>query len=440
MTESYDKQFLSEMNKVSTTLCLAKWFWVTMHFGMGANHSCYHPLVHKWDLEAVKKNPMALHNTEQKKQERKEMLSSKRPKGCEYCWTVEDLPGNHVSDRMNKSSSFWAKPFLDTVKNATWDSDEIYPTYLEISFSNKCNFMCSYCSPGQSSRWFQEIKKHGSYPVRDLTTQKENLSNQIDEEDNPFIKHFWKWFDDAYKHLKVLRITGGEPLLTKSFFIMLEHVKKNKNEDLVLSVNTNLGVKDETIDELIRQSYNIHNYVKKFKLYTSIDTWGKQAEYIRYGLDTNKFEKNLRRIAEAPNIQIHIMITFGALSIFSFGDLIKKIVEWKKEYGKNKIMFDIAILTNPTQFDVGILPEECSKYFDEVDRIVEENKEIIGVDCESWKKIHAYRNESVKKDHTLNRIDFYRFFNEHDKRRNTDFVKTFPELENFHNYCRELGN
>ena len=36
------------------------------------------------------------------------------------------------------------------------------------------------------------------------------------------------------------------------------------------------------------------------------------------------------------------------------------------------------------------------------------------------------------------RRNFYRMFSEHDKRRGTDFVKTFPELENFWNMCKEL--
>ena len=41
-------------------------------------------------------------------------------------------------------------------------------------------------------------------------------------------------------------------------------------------------------------------------------------------------------------------------------------------------------------------------------------------------------------DLITNRQDFYRFFNEHDKRRGTNFVETFPEMEDFYNQCKEL--
>jgi hypothetical protein len=36
------------------------------------------------------------------------------------------------------------------------------------------------------------------------------------------------------------------------------------------------------------------------------------------------------------------------------------------------------------------------------------------------------------------RKDFFRFFTEHDRRRGTDFLKTFPELEEFWNLCKNL--
>ena len=35
-----------------------------------------------------------------------------------------------------------------------------------------------------------------------------------------------------------------------------------------------------------------------------------------------------------------------------------------------------------------------------------------------------------------NRYNFGKYFSEHDKRRGTNFVKTFPELEEFFNFCK----
>ena len=41
---------------------------------------------------------------------------------------------------------------------------------------------------------------------------------------------------------------------------------------------------------------------------------------------------------------------------------------------------------------------------------------------------------------SLNRGDFYRFVIEHDKRRGTDFLKAFPEMDGFLDLCKGCAN
>ena len=38
----------------------------------------------------------------------------------------------------------------------------------------------------------------------------------------------------------------------------------------------------------------------------------------------------------------------------------------------------------------------------------------------------------------INRYNFYQYFSNHDLRRGTNFVKTFPELEEFYNFCKTI--
>jgi len=75
-----------QLKKISNTMCYAKWVQVSMHLTNGTTHSCYHPPLHQINLQEIDKNPSALHNTKQKKEERKLMLAGKRPEGCNYCW------------------------------------------------------------------------------------------------------------------------------------------------------------------------------------------------------------------------------------------------------------------------------------------------------------------------------------------------------------------
>ena len=420
-----------ELDKISPTICLCKWLWVTMHMGMNSNHSCFHPHIHEWDLDECLKDPNSLHNTKHKKQQRKLMLEGKRPDECEYCWNIEDLNEDVFSERILTSGSYWALPYLEKIKNMNWD-DNIYPSYLEISFSNVCNCACSYCSPGQSSKWETDIKKYGSYPVKDPTVQKENLHPQLKEEDNPFVKIFWEWFPEAYHNLKVLRVTGGEPLLTDSFFKMVDYIEDNSNPELVLAINTNLAYSEEVLEKFITASKKIleSKKIKRINLFTSMDTWGPQAEYIRYGLNIKRFEKNLLRLIEEDLFGINFMVTFGALSIFNYKRLLEKTVEWKQKTNKY-IEVDPALLINPTHFDVKILSSRYKEYFDEVNDYMKELRDkniYTEFEFNSWLVVYNYYLEHCEKAYIGELIDFVNFFAEYDKRRGLNFHNTFPEF------------
>ena len=78
-----------------------------------------------------------------------------------------------------------------------------------------CNFKCGYCGPAFSSKWGDEINRHGPITLKDLSWK----YNQIDEypkqiperETNPTLKPLGNGFPTAVKHMHTFRITGGEP-------------------------------------------------------------------------------------------------------------------------------------------------------------------------------------------------------------------------------------
>ena len=228
------KKFSEHLDNISPSMCFAKWKQVTLHLQTGHNHSCHHPKTHKTPIEEIKKDPSALHNTSFKKEQRKMMMNGKRPSECDYCWRVEDSAKDKsvLSDRYTKSFEPWAQDYKQEILEKGTAS--INPSYLEVSFSNVCNFKCSYCAPEISSKWMEEIKQHGAYPTSTNFNNLENVAKQnkmpIPHKDpNPYVDAFWKWWPELYKDLRVFRITGGEPLMTKNTFKVLDYVLENPN-------------------------------------------------------------------------------------------------------------------------------------------------------------------------------------------------------------------
>ena len=462
------ENYRSELNKTGCGFCLAKWTQVTIHLHIGRTHSCHHPDTHVIPLNEIKRNPSALHNTSFKKQKRKEMLEGERPEECDYCWKVEDN-SNQISDRIYKSHEPWSKPYLQEIRELGWRQD-YNPKYVEVSFSNKCNFKCSYCGPSFSSQWVSEINKFGPYPTTDKFNNLDWLKNTNrmpykHSDYNPYVEAFWKWWPDLYRDLDTFRITGGEPLLGKDTWDVLDYIieSDNPNRELNISINTNLGVPDNLIDKFIDKINKItdEQRVKSFVVYTSVDGWGEQAEYGRTGLVFNKFWDNMNKIlTKCPTVTIGIMSTYNALSVPSYDKLIKGVYDLKKEFASTDrawttpISLDASFLRHPFHQTVQVLPQEFANTVKSHGVLAESLQEIIhdgehnvngvtyGYTQMEIPKIHRIYDWMVspqdEKELKRNQYNFYKFFNAHDERRGTNFINTFPELEDFYNYCREI--
>ena len=194
----------TKLDDVGCGFCLAKWTQVTLQLQTGHTHSCHHPKTHKIPVTEIVRNPSALHNTRYKKKRRKEMLEGARPAECDYCWNVEDN-SDQFSDRIFKSNESWSRPHMDEIKQSDWRAD-FNPRYVEVAFSNACNFKCSYCGPAYSTTWQEEIDQYGAYP----TSDKFNDPERAVEEDkvpfkqrdhNPYVEAFWRWWPELYRDL-----------------------------------------------------------------------------------------------------------------------------------------------------------------------------------------------------------------------------------------------
>jgi organic radical activating enzyme len=450
------KKVISIVNETSPTFCLAKWHHVTLYLQTGETHSCYHPAPHKIDLTELKKNPSALHNTSIKKQERKEMLEGVQTKGCQYCWNIENMGPDYISDRHIKTASIFTEKRYRQIVDNPWDKN-VNPEYIEVSFGNECNFKCGYCHPKASSRFYNEIKQYG--PV----TSVKNHRCDIDwmdlyerEEKNPYVDAWWKWWPTARKTLSILRITGGEPLMHTSTWKLLSSLKEDPMPKLELNINSNLGVKPALVDKMVEyvNHLTVNKGINRFKLYTSIDTWGPRAEYIRTGLDLKIWERNLDAYLKGTGQPISFMITFNILSVTTFKSLLEKILEWRSVYNQyNKtdqpqmVRFDTPYLKEPLQYDMNILPKkEFMKYMKESLKFMEQNVDdkdstkFSEVEFEKFRRVVDYMGST---EYDQNKIDegqrdFYNWFNELDTRRGTNFITTFPEMEKFFKKCSKL--
>lgn len=442
------KKVKEKLNLVGNGFCMAKWYHVSMHLHTGVNHSCYHPMPHPIPLDEIKKDPSKLHNTDWKKEQRKQMLQGSRPEECSYCWAIEDLEGDQISDRYLRSSEEWAQPLID--ETAKMDgSEDVYPRYLEVNFGFECNLKCSYCASSVSSSWHSEIVKHGDYDLKNAVNKRQySVSDQVwkKEEQNPYIAAFWKWFPEVYPHLHTFRVTGGEPLLSSNVFKSLDYIADNPNPNLEWSVNTNMCIPQRNLKKYANRVADLvnGNKIKQVSTFTSVDTWGSQAEYIRFGFNQEKFCKNIDTYLEmVPKSTINFMITFNFLSMANFDLLLDKILSMRSQYNTDKIQrvnLDTPYLIEPPHLSAQItddrMLERMYQTLDYMKSHVQENNPFKFNETEYRKLERVVKwiesNRFTGDELTINRQDFCRFVDQHDARRKTDFLTTFPELRDFY--------
>jgi hypothetical protein len=276
------------------------------------------------------------------------------------------------------------------------------------------------------------------------------------EEENPYVDAFWKWWPELRKTLNIMRVTGGEPTMHRSTWQLLDQINTEPMPWLELNINSNLGTKTSLVEKLsdsVKQLCD-DGKIRAFKLFTSLDTWGHRAEYIRTGLDLELWEKNFHTYLTRTDSPITFMITFNIFSVTTFKSLLEKMLEWRNHYGwyddikSHRVRFDTPYLRDPIQYDMNILPkEEFMPYMHESLKFMEDNlddnasNKFTTVEYEKFKRVVDYMAETVYPENKLieGRRDFYNWFNELDERRDTDMLSIFPEYIKFYRLCQEAN-
>lgn len=429
----------------SASFCAAKWYNATIWLGSGQSTSCHHPPAHAIDQEAIKTNPRAIHNTAEKKLDRLMMQAGNRPRGCEYCWKIEDMGVDAISDRVYKSKIYPLEALNEAYN--TPSQDDVNLRTLEIAFDRTCQFACSYCNPAFSSTWVRDIQRNGAY--ESLVSDGRNHfththgSAQLYRfgEVNPYTEAFFEWWEtDLHKTLQELRITGGEPLMSGETWKLIDWFKDNKGRSKTrLAINSNLGMDSVKLQEFIEKVADIPH----LEIYTSMEAIDAQAEYIRDGLDYSQWMHNVQELLEHDSIKaVHCMCTINALCLNSLDNLLDQLVKLKQVYGRERVSFTLNILRFPSFQSPLVLPEHLLLYY--CNRLI------------NW--VIAHQGQEYMHEHEINHLsrlidylervetphsdtfempklhnDFRQFHQQYDQRRGKNFTKTFPVLKDWYN-------
>lgn len=406
----------------TTTACQLKWNWSTLYLNSGGTASC-----HRTAISVVnEENFSDFHNTPLKLADRQNMLDGKWPEdSCTYCREIEEAGG--ISDRERQLSIPDMYPAeLEINPTAT----KISPTILEVYFNNACNLGCLYCDTAGalSSTIATENKQYGDF-------KKEGVELvSIDDHFKDLVPHFWEWFPAGFPKIKRMHILGGEPFYQKELDKLLDMIEQYPNPNCELNIITNLMVPKKRIEDFLLKTKKllIKRKLKRIDITCSIDCWGPEQEYVRWGINLKQWEENFNLLIENKWIYLTINQTISVLTIKTMPELMSKLTEWRKN---RKIGQWFSGVTPGPSYLKGEIFGNKEFVIDE-ETILSMMPQDTSEDKDAYKYMQGIFKQILAPTQNINEIrNLIIFLNEKDRRRKTNWRQTFPWLIKYEDLC-----
>ena len=250
---------------------------------------------------------------------RKRMMSGETLPECEVC--------NDMLLNTSVYRSYFNQLFGHKYNEAIASTDEtgfttMKPVSWDYRFSNLCNFKCRMCGDMLSSAWETEQRIHN---MIDYTNPKNNwMKPEVKKQIEQFQEHqVEQEFAEAVEQHRVEEVywVGGEPLMYEQHWHYMKRiVELGDGPNVYARYNTNLsrvnyrGV--SLYDDILKN-------LRDWQICASLDGTGPIGEYIRTGLDYNKWVENFREgvACRTNDRQMRIDFTLTLPGMFEVGNI-----------------------------------------------------------------------------------------------------------------------
>lgn len=354
-------------------------------------------------------------NSDEAKSIRKDFLQNKFPSQCDSCKKMEAMTGN-ISGVREQVNRFGQKQIHKAVKNTLPDGTlrTQTPTWLDLLWTNKCNFACLGCNSTLSSTIAQNYNE--AYEI----------VNGLEPDSMPTEE--WQNYNDAkidyiLKHkdtIDRIHLNGGEPFMQEGVYELLEVLLKNNlHKKIKIWAHTNGSITTYKGIDIIEK------YLKHWKadcnIIMSHDCHGDRGEYIRFGLKQKKWLETYKRLAET-GIQIDVQTCYSVFNAL----VLEELYQWYLDNINVKNNISINPWQGPTPFTADFLQIDDDLHIlanEQLDKLTTQK-------FQGW-NTQVLRNflNAPTNDLQNRRQNFVKGIKKFDQLRKTNFIKTFPELK-----------
>lgn len=345
---------------------------------------------------------------------RANMLANKPCKECTKCYEQEDAKLFSMRESSNKNFGHLINLVDDTKEDGQYDDFKL--RYYDIRFSNLCNFACRTCGGIFSSNWYKDEKAAGWDPKHPMI-----MYAGKDEDD------MWEQMQEHIPHLEQIYWAGGEPLIMKEHWKVLDELVKREMFHVRLIYNTNFS-------EMKFKGRDVFEMWKLFDCVSvgaSLDGSYARGEYIRKGQNWKETVENRERMIEiCPKVDFYVSSTVSMMNVLHVTDFHR---EWVDKGLLRPMDWNINILQHPHRYRVDVLPQHLKE---QAKAKIEEHLAWLRPLDTLTRATSGYEgviNFMMANDSTHELPNFFRTNDTIDRVRNEDFFSIFPELVDIKN-------
>ena len=246
-------------------------------------------------------------NNDNYKELRRALANDERPERCAVCWHNED--SGIVSNRQQWEHDNW-NTFADKISVNNDYSVNNAPYWVELKVSNFCNLKCIMCSTHSSYKRVADLdilKKYQADGYETRLLRPTDLFASLNE------------WPELWDHVHTLQFTGGEPIINKEHYDLLEGIPAEAKKRIRLRYASNLSYIKFKKYDLIK----IWNEFKHVNIKVSMDGVGDVYNYIRQDGDWDTVYANMMALNNEPGIDVAAGITVQAHNIYQMPEFFQ---------------------------------------------------------------------------------------------------------------------